>query len=55
MLDSFPGGGDRKGFYVQDGKLYDANGNEFIMRGINHAHTLVQRSAGYSPDWYCQY
>ncbi|MGB4492562.1 MAG: cellulase family glycosylhydrolase [Halanaerobiales bacterium] len=39
MLDSFPGGGDRKGFYVQDGKLYDANGNEFIMRGINHAHT----------------
>lgn len=27
------------GFYVEDGKVYDANGNEFIMRGVNHAHT----------------
>ncbi|RKN38407.1 cellulase family glycosylhydrolase [Micromonospora endolithica] len=27
------------GFSVADGKLYDANGNEFIMRGVNHAHT----------------
>ncbi|PRX35602.1 mannan endo-1,4-beta-mannosidase [Orenia metallireducens] len=26
------------GFYVQNGRLYDANGNEFVMRGINHAH-----------------
>lgn len=29
----------RDGFYVQNGKLYDANENEFIMRGVNHAHT----------------
>lgn len=28
-----------KGFYVEGTKLYDANGNEFILRGINHAHT----------------
>lgn len=27
------------GFYVEGSKLYDANGNEFIMRGVNHAHT----------------
>ena len=27
------------GFYVDGTKLYDANGNEFVMRGINHAHT----------------
>lgn len=28
-----------KGFYVEGTKLFDANGNEFIFRGINHAHT----------------
>ncbi|BCL16512.1 cellulase family glycosylhydrolase [Micromonospora sagamiensis] len=27
------------GFTVANGKLYDANGAEFIMRGVNHAHT----------------
>lgn len=27
------------GFMVSGNKLYDANGNEFIMRGINHSHT----------------
>ena len=26
------------GFFVQNGRLYDANGNEFVMRGINHPH-----------------
>jgi len=26
------------GFYVVGNKLYDANGNEFWMRGINHLH-----------------
>ena len=26
------------GFEVIGNKLYDANGNEFVMRGINHAH-----------------
>jgi mannan endo-1,4-beta-mannosidase len=28
-----------QGFYVSNGRLYDANGSEFIMRGVNHAHT----------------
>ncbi len=28
-----------KGFTVDGTKLLDANGNEFVMRGINHAHT----------------
>ncbi len=27
------------GFYVEGTKLYDVNGNEFIMRGINQAYT----------------
>ncbi|MGC5050915.1 cellulase family glycosylhydrolase [Micromonospora sp. DT48] len=27
------------GFTVSNGRLYDANGTEFIMRGVNHAHT----------------
>lgn len=30
---------DVKGFKVDGTKLLDANENEFIMRGINHAHT----------------
>lgn len=30
---------DGKGFYVDGTKLYDANGNEFVFRGINHSHT----------------
>src|SRR5699024_3458830 len=27
------------GFYVSGNKLYDANGNPFVMRGVNHAHS----------------
>ncbi|MDT9726687.1 glycoside hydrolase family 5 protein [Xylanibacillus composti] len=27
------------GFYISGTTLYDANGNPFVMRGINHAHT----------------
>ncbi|MER2490391.1 cellulase family glycosylhydrolase [Catenovulum sediminis] len=26
------------GFYVQNGNLYEDNGNPFVMRGVNHAH-----------------
>ncbi|WTI78619.1 cellulase family glycosylhydrolase [Streptomyces sp. NBC_00727] len=26
------------GLHVSDGRLYEANGNEFVMRGVNHAH-----------------
>ena len=27
------------GFYISNGKLLDANGNNFVMRGVSHAHT----------------
>lgn len=27
------------GFHVSDGRLLDANGNDFVLRGVNHAHT----------------
>jgi mannan endo-1,4-beta-mannosidase len=27
------------GFTVSNGRLLDANGNDFVMRGVNHAHT----------------
>lgn len=27
------------GFHVQNGRLLDGNGNDFVARGINHAHT----------------
>ena len=27
------------GFYVEGSTLYDANGNPFVMRGVNHMHT----------------
>ncbi|MDB4989623.1 MAG: endoglucanase [Myxococcaceae bacterium] len=27
-----------QGFFVRDGKLYDANGNEFRIRGVNKVH-----------------
>ncbi|MEU0765369.1 beta-mannosidase, partial [Streptomyces microflavus] len=37
------------GFTVSGGKLYDANGNEFIMRGVNHAHTWYpQQTTSYA-------
>ena len=29
----------RMGFYVDGTTLYDTNGNAFVMRGVNHAHT----------------
>ena len=28
-------------FYVSGTKLMDANGQPFVMRGVNHAHTWV--------------
>ncbi|GAB2601847.1 cellulase family glycosylhydrolase [Streptomyces capparidis] len=27
------------GLHIEDGRLLEANGNDFVMRGINHAHT----------------
>ena len=37
--ESKPVTASEDGFKVEGTKLLDANGNEFIMRGINHAHT----------------
>lgn len=28
-----------QGFHISDGRLVDANGQDFVMRGVNHAHT----------------
>ncbi len=30
------------GLHIDDGRLLEANGNDFVMRGINHAHTWYQ-------------
>ena len=38
------------GFYVEGTKLYDANGNEFIMRGINVAHAWYKSFTDDSLD-----
>jgi mannan endo-1,4-beta-mannosidase len=35
-----------KGFYVADGKLYDANNQEFRIRGVNRAHYDSDSAAG---------
>ncbi|NUT47434.1 MAG: cellulase family glycosylhydrolase [Saccharothrix sp.] len=37
-LTSAPAASAANGFYVGNGRLYDANGSEFVMRGVNHAH-----------------
>lgn len=36
------------GFHVGDGRLLDANGNDFVMRGVNHAHTWYPGTTGQS-------
>ncbi|WP_328650295.1 cellulase family glycosylhydrolase [Micromonospora sp. NBC_00330] len=38
------------GFSVADGKLYDANGTEFVMRGVNHAHTWYPQQTSSFAD-----
>ncbi|MFG1868377.1 cellulase family glycosylhydrolase [Micromonospora arborensis] len=38
------------GFTVAGGKLYDANGAEFIMRGVNHAHTWYPQQTSSFAD-----
>ena len=34
------------GFHVEGTTLYDANGNKFVMRGINHAHAWYKGEEG---------
>lgn len=38
------------GFYVDGTKLYDANSNEFIMRGVNHAYTWYKGNTNVALD-----
>jgi len=38
------------GFYVNGGRLYESNGNEFVMRGVNHAHTWYPGETGSFAD-----
>ncbi|MDG4808671.1 cellulase family glycosylhydrolase [Micromonospora sp. WMMD1120] len=38
------------GFSVANGKLYDANGAEFVMRGVNHAHTWYPQQTSSFAD-----
>ncbi|MET8550587.1 cellulase family glycosylhydrolase [Micromonospora zamorensis] len=38
------------GFSVANGKLYDANGTQFIMRGVNHAHTWYPQQTSSFAD-----
>ncbi|MEV5208959.1 cellulase family glycosylhydrolase [Micromonospora sp. NPDC053740] len=38
------------GFSVAGGKLYDANGAEFVMRGVNHAHTWYPQQTSSFAD-----
>lgn len=39
-----------QGFSVNNGRLYDANGNEFIIRGVAHPHTWYLKNIGAIAD-----
>ncbi|MEU1040590.1 cellulase family glycosylhydrolase [Streptomyces sp. NPDC005551] len=34
-----PAGALATGLHISDGRLLEGNGNDFVMRGVNHAHT----------------
>jgi mannan endo-1,4-beta-mannosidase len=34
-----PPGTQATGLHISDGRLLEGNGNDFVMRGVNHAHT----------------
>ncbi|GAA3083596.1 cellulase family glycosylhydrolase [Streptomyces roseofulvus] len=38
------------GIHVSDGRIYEANGTEFVMRGVNHAHTWYPTETGAIAD-----
>ncbi|WP_030753468.1 cellulase family glycosylhydrolase [Streptomyces griseus] len=38
------------GLHVSDGRLYEANGSEFVMRGVNHAHAWYPDRTGALAD-----
>ncbi|MFF2774352.1 cellulase family glycosylhydrolase [Streptomyces sp. NPDC058052] len=38
------------GLHVRDGRLHEADGSEFVMRGVNHAHTWYPTETGALAD-----
>jgi mannan endo-1,4-beta-mannosidase len=44
-----PGWNTGKGFFVASGKIYDANGVEFRIRGVNHTHWWGGTNEGAIP------
>ncbi|WP_216211244.1 cellulase family glycosylhydrolase [Amycolatopsis aidingensis] len=38
------------GLHVEGGRLYEANGNEFLLRGVNHPHTWYPGETGSFAD-----
>ena len=38
------------GFQISNGRILDANGNDFIMRGVNHPHTWYLQHTGSFAD-----
>ncbi|CAL9611121.1 Mannan endo-1,4-beta-mannosidase [Streptomyces sp. enrichment culture] len=49
-----PSAGDAEaapaGIRVDNGRVYESNGNEFVMRGVNHAHTWYPDRTGSIAD-----
>src|SRR5690606_17978792 len=43
------GDGPKSGFYVEDGKLYDVNCNEFIARGVNDPYVWYKTANNNNP------
>jgi hypothetical protein len=40
-------GAVKPGFYTENGKLYDAKGTEFVMRGVNNPHIFFDTGSRY--------
>ncbi|WP_405475339.1 cellulase family glycosylhydrolase [Streptomyces canus] len=38
------------GLHISDGRLVEGNGNDFVMRGVNHAHTWYPNELGSLAD-----
>ncbi|MET9724514.1 cellulase family glycosylhydrolase [Streptomyces zaomyceticus] len=38
------------GIHVSNGRVYEADGNEFVMRGVNHAHAWYPEKTGAIAD-----
>ena len=44
------GGGEHPSFYTKNGKIYDANDNEFIARGVNNRHVWFDLRPEHDPE-----